>query len=583
MQSIPAGAQARSKDAHDPATMPRAQPDPNAGYAGSYACSRCHLEIYNHYAQTKMGRSATPVTEDFLKTVPLPAEITADMPADRADQHIARHFRVYQQNGKLYQSEYQLDLSGKSVFEDTHAIDYIVGANMNGLSALIHRDGYLFEAPLSYYKQSGQWALSPGYQRGDYGFNRTIASGCIYCHSGRSQPVAGREGKYADPAFTQLAIGCENCHGPGEKHIDAMENGASYKKGKDPTIVNPASLHSGAANDLCESCHQTGDARLYQPGKTYQDFRPGMRLDRILAILIVPPSTSTPPTDDHVEHYYSMVLSKCYLATVNKPETQRLRCISCHDPHVEPTAAEAPAWFNGKCMSCHTTQSCKAESAARHAASDNCIGCHMPTRSETSISHTSLTNHRIVARPGEAYPAEAFRMTTASLPDLIYLNDSTGNASSLPLVSRLKAYQQLKEQNPVYEASYQKTLQQLASSMPEDATVQAALGHQAIAGQQWSEASDHLQHALRLDASQSVVYADLSTIADSLGNALEAVAWQQKAVAIDPHSEGLQKTLILRLINAREYPEAETDMEHYVEEFPEDDLMRRMLSIAREK
>jgi Flp pilus assembly protein TadD len=552
--------------------MQRAQPA-NAGYTGSYACSRCHLEIYNHYAQTKMGSSAQPVTAAFLKTVPLPADVY--------DAHTTRRFRVYQQDGKLYQSEYQLDASGNRVFDDTHAIDYIVGARMNGLSTLVHRDGYLFEAPLSYYKQTGEWALSPGYQRGDYGFNRIIASGCIYCHTGRPQPIAAREGKYAESAFTQLAVGCENCHGPGQPHIDAMESGASYKKGKDPTIVNPASLSSGAANDLCEGCHQTGDARLFQPGKTYQDFRPGMRLDRILAILMVPPTTSTPPTDDHVEHYYSMILSRCYLATAAKPEAQRLRCISCHDPHVEPTAAETPAYFNGKCMSCHTTQSCKAEPSARHAASDNCIACHMPTRSETAISHTSLTNHRIVRRPGEPYPAEAFRMTTASLPDLIYLNDSTGNASSLPPISRLRAYQQLHEQNAAYEAPYQKTLRELAHSMPEDATVQAALGHQAVTLQQWSEAADHLQHALKLDANQSAVYADLSTVADAQGNAAEAVEWQQKATAIDPHSQSLQKTLILREINAKEYADAQAGMERYVSEFPEDDLMRRMLDIAR--
>jgi predicted CXXCH cytochrome family protein len=278
-----------------------------------------------------------------------------------------------------------------------------------------------------------------------------------------------------------------------------------------------------------------------------------------------------------------MILSKCYLATAKKPEAQRLRCISCHDPHIEPTAAEAPAYFNGKCMSCHTVQSCKADAATRRAAADNCIGCHMPTRQETSISHTSLTNHRIVARPGEPYPAEAFRMTTASMPDLIYLNDSTGNASSLPPLSRLQAYEQLKEQSPSYDASYQKTLRELAASMPEDATVQAALGHQAVAQKQWTAAADHLQHALRLSVDLSAVYADLSTVADAQGNAAEALAWQQKAVAIDPHNKGLNKVLILRLINAKQYDQAQAGMERYVEEFPEDDMMRRMLSIAEAK
>jgi len=43
----------------------------------------------------------------------------------------------------------------------------------------------------------------------------------------------------------------------------------------------------------------------------------------------------------------------------------------------------------------------------------------------------------------------------------------------------------------------------------------------------------------------------------------------------------LQKALVLRLINAKEYPQAEADMEKYVEEFPEDDFMRKMLSIAK--
>ncbi|HTJ29178.1 MAG TPA: hypothetical protein VL346_01670, partial [Acidobacteriaceae bacterium] len=191
---LPAKAQAQAQtDRHEPPTRasvsPHAQPNANAGYVGSFACSRCHLEIYNHYARTKMGNSAQPVTADFLKTVPLPADVY--------DQRASRRFRVYQQNGKLYQSEYQLDAFGNRIFDDTHSIDYIVGAQMNGLSGLVRHDNYLFEAPLSFYKQTGQWALSPGYQHGDYGFNRTIASGCIYCHTGRPQPIAGREGKYA--------------------------------------------------------------------------------------------------------------------------------------------------------------------------------------------------------------------------------------------------------------------------------------------------------------------------------------------------------------------------------------------------
>ena len=460
------------------------------------------------------------------------------------------------------------------------------------LGALIHHDDYIFEAPLSYYDKTGKWDLSPGYQRGDYGFNRAIAPGCIFCHSGRPQPVAGSDGKYANPAFTQLAIGCENCHGPGSAHVEAMGQGESYAKGQDPTIVNPGNLVPALANDICMSCHQTGDTRIFQPGKTYQDFRPGTPLNRVMAILMVPPTRDNPPREDHVEHYYSMILSKCYRSSADNPAEKQLRCITCHDPHIEPTAAEAPGYFNGKCMSCHTDQSCKAPAAARASTktatlpADNCIGCHMQQREGVAISHTSVTNHRIVARPDEPFPDAAFTMTTAALPDLIHLDPEQdpgrGKSEPPPAITLLQAYGQLKDQSPVYAASYLRTLAELEKTTPQNAIVQAALGRQALAAGQLSAATEHLNASLRLDPVQPAVYADLSSVADQSGQPAEAVSMQQKAVALDPFNAPLQKSLVLRLINARQYAEAQTAMEKYLQSFPEDDFMRKMLAIARQ-
>ena len=109
------------------------------------------------------------------------------------------------------------------------------------------------------------------------------------------------------------------------------------------------------------ACHQTGDVRVLKPGKTYQDVRPGQPLDETLSILIVPPTPESPPDVDHVEHYYSMTLSKCYRASAG-----RMSCISCHDPHVQPHAAEAPAYFARKCLGV-PHQSKLQDSAARRA------------------------------------------------------------------------------------------------------------------------------------------------------------------------------------------------------------------------
>jgi hypothetical protein len=532
------------------------------------------VEIYNHFAASKMGQSMAPATPDLLRTAPLSASVY-DLKSDL-------HFEVHSQNGKLYQSEYQLDALGHEVFRETQPIEWIVGADANGLGGLVRHDGYLFEAPLSYYKSTGSWELSPGYQGRDYGFHRVIAPGCISCHSGRPQPVAGSDGKYGEPAFTQLAIGCENCHGPGSAHVRAMGVGESYAKGKDPTIVDPSDLKPELANDICMSCHQTGDARVYQPGKTYADFRPGQPLDRVMAILMVPPTRANPPREDHVQHYYSMILSKCYRDSANRPEEKQMRCITCHDPHIEPTSEEAPAYFNGKCMSCHAEQSCKAAAQARAQTTpaDNCIGCHMPKRPGGAISHTSLTNHRIVARPDEPFPDAAFQMTTAALPDLIYLDGKPGDEP--PGFTLLQAYGQLKEQSPVYAGSYRKTLSELETSEPENAVVQAALGHQALAAGQWNEAEIRLHEAVKLDPAQPVVYEDLSAVADQKGDAAEAVALARKAVLLDPFNAPMQKTLVLRLIDAKQYPEAEAAMEAYLRNFPEDDFMRKMLAIAKQ-
>ena len=525
-----------------------------------------------------MGHSLTVVTPDFLKTLPLPASFY-----DTKSNH---HFDAHAEDGKLYQSEFETDAEGKDVFRNTHEIGWIIGTGENGFGALLRRGDYLFQAPLSYYSQAAQWGLSPGYQNGDYGFNRIILPGCIACHSGRPQPVAGFTGRYDSTPLTQTSVGCENCHGPGAAHIEAMRKG-KLAKGADPTIVNPARLNGQLANDICMSCHQLGDARVLQPGKTYQDFRPGEPLDKTVSVFQIPPTRENPPDDDHLEHYYSMSLSKCFRATRGLQDDKQLRCISCHDPHVEPTRDEAPAFFNGKCMACHTAASCKAPAQVRQQTTpaDNCISCHMPRRDIRVISHSTATNHRIVARPDEPFPDETFEETTAAMPDLIHLNpagERGAKAAVPPALIRLQAYTLLKDSKPQYAASWLKTLGELETSDPENAIVQAALGHRDLGDHKLQKAIEHLQHSLKLDPLQPSVYVDLSEAQDQSGQVEEAIASAKKAVELDPYVAGMQKTLVFRLINGKHYEEAEAAMERYLQNFPEDDFMRKMLAIARQ-
>jgi hypothetical protein len=213
-------------------------------------------------------------------------------------EKLKRQYEVFVEKGKLYQSHSGTD------FRAAHALEYAIGSGANGMSFIVQRGNHLFQAPLSYYRRTEAWNLSPGYELADYGFSRPMHATCISCHSGQPQPVPGRNGQYLEPPFRELAIGCENCHGPGRRHIEAA--------GAKQTIVNPARLPPRLAEDICMSCHQGGDTRILQPGKVEQDFRPGTPLNDTVAIFKFPRTRDSAAESDLLEHHESMRLSRCF-------------------------------------------------------------------------------------------------------------------------------------------------------------------------------------------------------------------------------------------------------------------------------
>ena len=185
--------------------------DPKVHYVGSKACGACHTEIFNNFRQTGMGRSMLPADDNSVADLPASASVY--------DQDLGQYFQVERKNGHWYQSQYALNPDGKELFRQTWKMDYVIGAGDNGLGFLIQRDHYLFEAPLSFYSQNRTWSFSPGYEFRNQTFTRPIVASCIGCHSGRPNPDRGQIGLYKDPPFDELAVGCENCHGPGDLHV----------------------------------------------------------------------------------------------------------------------------------------------------------------------------------------------------------------------------------------------------------------------------------------------------------------------------------------------------------------------------
>ncbi|MDE3181117.1 MAG: tetratricopeptide repeat protein [Acidobacteriota bacterium] len=542
------------------------------GYVGSKACARCHEDIYHSYMQTLMGRSMTLPGDPAQFALP-PAPVSIKV------EKFKRIFQVFRSGAELYQCEYEPGPNGASVFRDTRRISYILGAGENGVSYIVQQGNYLFEAPLSYYSNTRAWGLSPGYEFADYGFHRVVPTACIVCHSGRPRPVANRPGLYKDPPFEELAVGCENCHGPGALHVEERTKGAPLSGPIDRTIVNPANLPGWLANNVCMICHQAGDTRILQPGKTYLDFRPGAPLDETVAIFAVPFTRQSPPQDPLLQQYTQMVLSKCYRASGEK-----MTCITCHNPHFQPTAAEVPAYYQKKCLACHTEASCKLSLAERRQNSppDNCIGCHMPRQGLQKISHSSLTNHRIIAYAGEPFPNAAFHETTPLLPDLVHINAVPGN-EHVPIapIVLLQAYGELMESHPEYKARYEQLLNALAPLKLHNPLILSALGRRALLSGTADGAIEAQKDIGQAIADESTVASDFEVYANLLmhaGKTEEAIGVLERGIDLNPYSARLYKRLALAYIQTQQYPNALETMKQELKMFPEDSFMRMLIT-----
>lgn len=565
---------ARTYEADERPSSKYLNTDPGVQYVGSKACSQCHSDIYTRFITTKMGRSVTIARgPQFLKLVP--KRVTIYNPK------LGRYFQVFADGKNLFQAEFQLGPDGKETFRNTQPLAYAMGAGMAGYGFLVQQGDYLFEAPLSYYSRTRSWEFSPGYESVDFGFNRPIGRDCIVCHSGRPQAVKGREGRFRNPPFMEMAVGCENCHGPGELHVKQRLAAAPLQGSYDATIVNPAHLSGWLADNICLKCHQSGDARIEPTDLSTSEFRPGLVLDDSAAIFALPLSRPSPPSSPLLQHYFLMIMSKCYPASGG-----RMSCITCHDPHFEPTNDLSSAYFRKKCLTCHTEASCSIPLAARMKKSpaDDCVGCHMPKQSLTMISHSSLTNHRIIARPGEPFPEEAFHPADAGAPGLIHVSAAPGkeNVAVAPLVL-LQAYGQLVDSHPEYRASFNTLLDQASGSEPDNVVVEEQLAHRGLLDntpQSLDETAVHLRRAIDLGSTSVDDYEMLAQILSRSGKDSEALEVLKRALEIDPYRARIYQNLTMLFVKTHQYTEALKMMKKELAIFPQDSTMRELIRQA---
>jgi hypothetical protein len=261
--------------------------------------------------------------------------------------------------------------------KDAATAVWAFGTGEIGQTYMLEKQGAYFESRLSYFTSLSSLDVTPGQsteapQGIEHALGNRLDVGavrhCFSCHTTAAVTAGKFESEKAIPG-----VQCEACHGPGARHVGAME---AQQNGKDSaTIMNPAHLSPADSVDFCGACHRTwADVALEMPANI-----------GVASVRFQP---------------YRLEKSRCW----GKNGDARITCLACHDPH-QPLVTELSA-YDSKCLACHTTKpGPKGQVAAKTACkvgTSNCASCHMP-KYEAPQTHAQFTDHyiRVVRTTGQ--------------------------------------------------------------------------------------------------------------------------------------------------------------------------------------
>ncbi len=352
-----------------------------SGYVGSDACAPCHGTEHRAWKDTLHSRMEQPATPDTVigrftpegTGVPTEAEGKRIVMIREGDAFFveapdadgeAKRFRVERTIGNRYKQRYLTRFP----------------------------DGSWRALPVQWFARDGtfvEWhhkaSVKPG--SGDFWADDAWQwqLKCAGCH------VTGLDLGY-DPAkkayetrWTEMAVGCEACHGPGEAHVKA-------KGGRD-NVLCPSRMTHSQQLDVCGRCHSRGTAgpeqgapaglpaRLAYP----HAFVPGSRLADSYVQVTPEKNPAEFWKDGSSRNHHQQWTDYQGSPMLHRGGERSPTCTTCHDPH-RADALRATIDDNRLCMSCHRAFREPGALAAHAGHGDNpranpgarCVECHMP-------------------------------------------------------------------------------------------------------------------------------------------------------------------------------------------------------------
>jgi hypothetical protein len=514
---------------------------PSVHYVGDARCADCHEDKARTFSQHPMGRSLVPT-----------AELLSQQPYDWRHHNpfeaLGRRFWVECRGDRVWHWQGPLERAQDAALQRKTEVHYIIGSGIRGRSYLTNHDGYLFQTPISWYSQKQIWDVSPRFTDSSLP-ERPIAGMCLFCHANRARFDEDSENHYQTPIFDGHAIGCERCHGPGERHVQ-NPGLRDPLTGADYTIVNPRRLEPALREAVCEQCHLAGEVRLLRRGRGLYDYRPGLPLEQFWAIFVQ--ARRAGEEDRAVNHVEQLCLSRCFQKSAGQ-----MGCISCHEPHEAVGPERRVSYYRDRCLACHPQGSCNLPPAVRRQTQpdDGCIACHMPRYPASDIAHAAATDHRIPRQAAQPLsPADARRPTPQRV--LFYRDrfdrHDPEQARDLGIALIQATFQSQLDLLP-YTVSPLALLEQAVRSDTDDLDAWEARGGALLMQMRFREALASFEVVLARSPRRERPLIQASVLAGHLHQRELARHYGQQAVDVNPWMPGYRKNLALLLAEQQDW------------------------------
>jgi hypothetical protein len=356
-------------------------------YTGAATCAKCHKDLSQSYAHSAHGLTSKPVVDANLLKVFAP-----DSNHFLYNEH--QKVVIEKRDTGIFQVAYQ---NGKEV--RGQRFDMQFGSGEKAYTYAYWQGKKLYELPLSYFSAIQNWAISPGFTKNTFYYDRAITSRCLECHASYVDIKLTQKSTFSNDEEMEkgsviYGIDCERCHGPGKQHVVFHMENPEEKTAKFINIYK--TLSRKQKMDACAVCH-SGNTLVSQ--RSVFGFQPGDDLDAYYSQDFV--GFGGGNIDVHGNQSAMLKGSNCY----RKSET--MTCQSCHNTH-ENIKGNLTI-YSQRCISCHQTTKHSQATLAKGSLTTNCIDCHMPkepskliTFQQAGKDHLSsylLRSHHIAIYP----------------------------------------------------------------------------------------------------------------------------------------------------------------------------------------